>query len=92
MCCFYPELFTGQGQVIAPEEDNSFSEDAEIEAGMKKQRRPALPRTKNDQIPEWEKVRLYHILKHNCIEVSTMYVKLIVTYCEYFFKSFLRPL
>lgn len=51
-------MLTGQGHVVVPKEENGFSEDAEIEAGMKKQRRPALPRTKNDQIPEWEKVRL----------------------------------
>ena len=48
--------------MVISEEENGLGDDADIEAGLKKQRRPALPRTKNDQIPDWEKVRLLLVL------------------------------
>ncbi|KAK7103177.1 hypothetical protein V1264_018136 [Littorina saxatilis] len=47
---------TGRGQLYVPEEENGYLDDElDSKAGIKKQRRPALPRTKNDEIPEWEK-------------------------------------
>ena len=43
--------------MLVPEEENGTAEDPDLETVVRRQRRPGLPRTKNEPIPDWEKVR-----------------------------------